>query len=50
MRRAVDEVAIGVRRTTTHADDSLIPIKKEIGNSDALVEQAARIGAQIENQ
>ena len=46
----IDEVAIAVLRAAAHAHDLLSRIEKEIRDADALVEQTARIAAQIEHQ
>ena len=50
LRRPVGERAVLVRRPPARRDDRLARVEEEVGDSDPLIEQAARIAAQIEHE
>jgi hypothetical protein len=50
LRGAVEELAVRVGRPPAHAHDLFPAVEKEVGDGDALVEQAAGVVAQVEDE
>ena len=48
LRVSVDELVVRLAHAAAHVHDLLAPIEEEIGDTDALRQQATGVGAQIE--